>query len=83
MQKRRMRSRILEFAWGEQRTRGSMGEGVEGEIVDFRKAGAEEGAGEVFEAFELGLEDYEGEGGCGGWGGGEGFDEGDLLTYTF
>ena len=60
MQNRRMRSRVLEFAWGEKRTGRSMGESMEGKSVDFREAGAQERAGQVFEAFEFGLEDYEG-----------------------
>ena len=78
MQNRRMRSRVLEFACGEKRTSGGMGERVEGKIVDFREAGAEEGAGLVFEAFEFGLEDYEGEGGFGIGAGGKVFYERDL-----
>ena len=45
MQNRRMRSRVLDFAWGEKRTGRSMGESMEGKSVDFREAGAQEGAG--------------------------------------
>ena len=73
-----MRSRVLELARGEKRAGRGVGERVERESVDFREAGAQERAGQVFEAFEFGLEDYEGEGGFRIRAGGAVFYERDL-----
>ena len=44
MQNRRMRSRVLEFAWGEKGTGRGVGERMKGESIDFREASAQEGA---------------------------------------